>query len=260
MENDKPLGLIQGWYKQFLFIRFVRISYGPLWIVDVPSPEQIQGTFRAIKTNWCFKKLSALSIAPNLTNILEYKKILSQLRFLKTKQPRYQSGWVDLSQSVDVLRTQLRQSWRRHIKDAEKMGLTFCISKDEADFRWLITCFEKFRKEKNFFGHDIALLEALYNNSFDFAETSVAIVSRGDERLTGILISYHGSCCTPLITWIGQNGRDMNAGNFLIWNCLLYAKNKGCLWFDLGSTTSNNFKARLPNIPYELIGEYYAFI
>ena len=256
-ENEKPIALIQAWYKKFLFIKFVRVSYGPLWIIDNPSLEKIKGVFYAIRRCWNLKKLYVLSIAPNLENTPENSTILTDLGFFKRDRPLYQSGLIDLSQSVESLRIKLRQSWRRHIKDAEKMGLTFHVSQDIADFNWMIARFKILRREKKFFGHDTLLLDALYNSSFDFHETSVAVVSCAGEKLTGILISFHGLCCTPLITWIGKAGRDTNSGNFLIWNCLLYAKNKGCMWFDLGSTTNNNFKTRLPHIPYQLMGEYF---
>lgn len=258
-ENEKPIALVQAIYKKFLFFKFVRISYGPSWIMQ-PSPEQIYNTFFLIKKTWNIGKFSILSIAPNLENSTHHRAILSQLHFFKKSRALYQSGIVDLSQSVDLLRSRLRQSWRRHIKNAEKAGLTFHVSKEKTDLDWMIAQFKIFRREKKFFGHDTALLEALYNQSTDIYETSVAIVTQENKRLTGILISYHGASCTPLITWIGKNGRDLNAGNFLLWNCILYAKNKGCLWFDLGSTIENNFKTRFPHIPYQLIGEYVSLI
>lgn len=259
-ENNKPIALIQGWYKKFLFISFVRISYGPLWIIKSPSEDQIKSVFYTIKKSFNLKKLKFLSIAPNLENTPENNKILSDLKFYKRNCLGYESGLVDLSQSVTDLRSKLRQSWRRHIKDAEKLGLTFHVSKDHSDIQWMFARFDEFRKKKGFYGHSITLLNSLYFLSRDFQETSVAIVSLNDERLTGVLISYHGLSCTPLITCITEEGRKFNAGNFLTWNCLLYAKTKNCLWFDLGSTTNNNFKARIPHIPFQLIGEYFCFI
>src|SRR3990167_2264285 len=41
-ENDQPVALIQIWYKKFLLIKFARLSYGPLWIIEHPSLEQIR--------------------------------------------------------------------------------------------------------------------------------------------------------------------------------------------------------------------------
>ena len=260
-ENDQPLALIQIWYKTFLFIKFVRVSYGPLWLVEYPALEQIHGTFSIIKKHWNLRTFSVLSIAPNLENVPDNNKILAALSFYKRKCILYKSGLIDLTQSISDLRSKLRQNWRNQLKSAEKKELTFHVGQDYADFQWIISCFDRFRKEKNFYGHSIPLLNALHNCSFDFHETWVAIVSHGTERVSGMLIAYYGSSCTPLIIWLNKNGRSLNAGNFLLWNSILYAKNKGSLWFDLGGTNdATKFKMGLPHEGYQMIGEYYGLI
>src|SRR3990167_2368035 len=256
-ENEKPIALIQAWYKNFLFFKLVRVSYGPLWIIDHPSLEQIKGAFREIKKKWGLKKLSVLSIAPNLENSFDHNKILTELCFYKRKSRAYESGWIDLKQSIVYLRAKLRVNWRNQLCLSEKKGLTFQVSNNIVDFQWLICCFNYFRKKKNFYGHSIELLDALYQESQNNYKTEVMFVSSGNERVAGILLADYGSSCIPLIIWLNDNGRKLNAGNFLLWNSVLYAKSKGCLWFDLGSTYNNTFKTGLPHIPFQLIGEYY---
>jgi hypothetical protein len=260
-ENDKPIALIQAWNKKFLFLKFVRISYGPLWIIDNPLEDQIQKVFQIIKNKWSLKKFSLLFIAPNLENTPENIAILKKLRFYKRKSMAFESGLVNLTLIAHDLRASLRKNWRRHLNASEKMGLDFHISNHHTDFQWMISCFETLRKEKNFYGHSVPLLTALHNNTLDFNGTSVGIVSQSNERVAGILIAYHGSSCTPLVSWISEHGRELHAGNFLIWNSVLFAKTNGCSWFDLGGTNNSTpFKTGLPHTPYQLIGEYFGFL
>ena len=234
VENDRPIALIQVWYKTFLFLKLARLSYGPLWIVEQPTLNQTQGAFRAIKQAWCLKTLCVLSLAPNLDNIPDYQSLLASLGFYRRKSNAYESGWVDLKQPVPVLRSKLRQNWRNQLNASEKKELIFSVSRDEADFKWIIACFEQFRKEKNFYGHSVALLKALYHASFDVHTIRVAIVSHGTERVAGMIMACYGTTSVPLTIWTNQNGRSLNAGNFLLWNSVLYAKNEGIELFDLG--------------------------
>ncbi len=259
-ENDRPIALIQTWHKKFIFLKLVRVSYGPVWIIENPSAHQIKSVFQLIKNKWRLKKCSILLIAPNLENTPENNIIIKKLRFYKRKSMPYESGLVDLTKSIENLRIQLRQNWRNQLKTAEKNKLLFQVSQNTNDFEWIMSCFETLRKEKNFYGHHSELLKALFHGSSDNYETYVGIIFQNEEKIAGILFSRYGISCVPLIIWVSKNGRTLNAGNFLLWNCVLYAKNIGCLWFDLGGTNnSTKFKTGLPNTPYRLIGEYCAF-
>ncbi len=259
-ENKNPIALIQATYKKILFLKLVRISYGPLWIIKNPSLEQIKLVFKIIKSQWDLKKLSILSIAPNLSDSLENRRVLSELFFFRSACRSYESGLIDLSQTSEVLRANLRSNWRNQLKFSEKKQLIFESSNEFDDFKWIIFCFKKLRKEKNFYGHSVKFLEAFYQLSSESYETWIIIVSHHDEKVAGMLIAQSKSSCVPLIIWVSDKGRKLNAGNFLLWNSILYAKGKGCLWFDLGSTYNNKFKTGMPHEPFQLIGEYYGFI
>ncbi|OGT39885.1 MAG: hypothetical protein A3E81_01845 [Gammaproteobacteria bacterium RIFCSPHIGHO2_12_FULL_36_30] len=259
-ENEKPIALIQVWYKKILFFKFARISYGPLWIIPTPSLEQIQAIFYIIKKQWCLKKLCVLSIAPNLKNSSENNNVLENLGFFKRKGMQYESGLIDLTQSIETLRCNLRQNWRNQLNFAEKKELIFTVSDYDSDFQWLIACFNTFRNEKNFYGHSVKLLRALWQSNTEYQKTNVGFVTHHNEKVAGILIAQSGASCVPLIIWVNKNGRKLNAGNFLLWNSVLYSKKQGTLWFDLGSIINNTFKTGLPHIPFQLIGEYYGFI
>lgn len=261
IENEKPIAIVQAWLKKFLFFTLCRISYGPLWIIENPSLEQIKNVFYLIKKQFGLQKLSVFSIAPNLENCPDNNKIMSDLGFYKRKSMAFESGLIDLTQTKEILRSKLRQNWRNQLTSSEKKGLSFQISQTKDDFVWIISCFKQLRKEKNFYGHSVYFLNDLYHCAFDCEKTLISIVSQNNERIAGMLFPLHGTSSVPLIIWVGSNGRKLNAGNFLLWNSILYAKEKGCLLFDLGGTNNSTaFKTGLPHTPYQMIGEYYGFI
>lgn len=261
-EMGRPIALIQALYKSYFFIKLVRLNQAPLWLIENPSLEQIKNVFQLIKTQWNIRTLSLLFIAPNLFNEDRFKKTLALLRFYKRSCVNLESGWIDLSTSESDLSKGLRSNWRRGLKSAERSNLTFTVSSNKEDFQWLMSQYKVYQKEKTFQGPPIELLEALYDCSMDFQSLWVAFVSRDNERIAGLLVASHGSTCSPLVSWLNPNGRELNAGNFVLWNSLLYAKNKGHLWFEQGGLNGENssvakFKRGIPCEEYQLIGEYF---
>ena len=114
-EGDQPIALVQVLYKKFFVIKLVRLNQGPLWMIETPSLEQIRGTLNVIKRYCNLKKGSVLSIAPNLINRPEYVRMLTELRFYKRKCMLYESGLINLNQSVLDLRLKLRWNWRNQL-------------------------------------------------------------------------------------------------------------------------------------------------
>jgi len=260
-ENDKPIALLQVLYKRFLFIKVVRINQGPLWIVDAPTIKQVEGVFRVIKKSWSIWTFSILLTAPNLENISSFKEILSSLRFYNRGSYKLNSGLINLKQSEEDLRAGLRGNWRRRLKTSEKNELSFVISRDNLELQWLMSKYAEYQKDKSFQGAPIPLLEALHKASNEFHEVCMGFVVHQNERVAATLVAYYGSSCTPLVSWLSDKGRELNAGNFMLWNIVLFSQEKGCDWFDQGGIDEKNpdvarFKRGIPCDEYQLIGEY----
>ncbi|OGT32444.1 MAG: hypothetical protein A3C44_03330 [Gammaproteobacteria bacterium RIFCSPHIGHO2_02_FULL_39_13] len=260
VDNGVPIALLQIMYKKFLFMKIVRISYGPLWLIKCPTDTQIREIFYIIKKRWNVIKGCLLFIAPNLENTPENNEILYNLSYFKRKCINAESGLIDLRLSADELRAGIRSNWRNHLKLSEKNALSFHISQTDDDFQWLMSFFKNYQKEKKFRGYHVAQLKEIFSCFSRLNNAWVTIVSKNQGRLGGSLIIGYGTCCVALIIWMSENGRCLNAGNFLLWNSILHAKNQGYLKFDLGSTRQNSFKKGLPQMSYELVGEYFILI
>ena len=82
-------------------------------------------------------------------------------------------------------------------------------------------------------------------------------------KLGSILIATYGNSAEYLAGAVNEHGKQVNAGQFLLWNALCAMKNKGFEWFDLGGADPQktpagimHFKQGLNGLPYQLVGEY----
>src|SRR3990167_723199 len=162
VDKGVPIALLQIMYKKFLFIKIVRISYGPLWLIKDPTYTQTREIFYSIKKRWNVIKCCLLFIAPNLENTPINNKILYDLSYFKRKCINAESGLIDLQLSVNELRAGIKSNWRNHLKLSEKNDLSFYVSQTHDDFQWLMTAFKNYQKEKKFRGYNVPQLKEIF--------------------------------------------------------------------------------------------------
>ncbi len=263
--GNQPIAMFQVLSKKICFINIVRLNQGPLWLVESPSIEQVKEVFYLIKKRWNILTACFLLLAPNLENTSVLNKLLFSLKFYKRIRTTWNSGLIDLHPSELELRDSLRGNWRRRLKTAEKNNLKFIVSQEEQDLNWLMQKYADYQQQKSFQGTPIPLLQALFKCSIDMHQVWMAFVTHRDERIAGMLVTYYGKACTPLVSWQSDKGRELNTGNFILWNLVLFSKQQGCIWFEQGGIDKNNsdvarFKRGIPSHEYELMGEYFSFI
>jgi len=86
------------------------------------------------------------------------------------------------------------------------------------------------------------------------------------EPVAGICVVSHGSAATYLFGWNGEEGRRLNAHQFILWNTMMLLKQKGIRWFDMGgidedkSPGISDFKLGVNGVRYTLLGDFIGFI
>src|SRR5262249_46525816 len=69
----------------------------------------------------------------------------------------------------------------------------------------------------------------------------LCLVARFDGKSQGgILIARYGDTCEYLVGAVSTQGRELSAGQLLLWNSVIHAKEMGYRWFDLGGTDPAN--------------------
>ena len=88
----------------------------------------------------------------------------------------------------------------------------------------------------------------------------------GVDSSLGMLVSIrHGDTSTYFIGVTNDEGRSLHVNYVLLWEAILYAKQKGCDWFDIGGLNAitpkgiAHFKSGMNSKQYELVGEWRRF-
>ena len=241
-------------------LKLIRINRGPIFIDKLISHKDKVSIFKLIKREWSCFKGQLLFLDPILSNNSINKRILKSAGFINWSQKCYHSVWINLSSSEQVLRSNLKGSWRRNLVISERNNLELNISRSMDDFEFLLSKYDKMMYDKDFKGSSLELLKNYYNNS----PNNLFIFKALNEKtvIASILIVKHGLNCTYWIGWNGEKGRKLRANHFLFWNIIMNMKKQQLLWFDLGGLNKKRtpgitrFKNGFGGEDYMLIGEW----
>lgn len=260
-KNNCVLALCQILQKNMFNLgNVMRVNRGPLWLVDVPSTQDILNVYHLLFKNCSILRRKIAFFAPELRNTIENRIQLLKKKYHLRRQKAWHSAWIDLSQSETCLRSTLDGKWRNQLKMAEKQNPLFRVENTQHCFEHLISCYKEFKEKKRFDGIPIDLVQELF--ILNKKDMFIAEVLFDHDVVAAALFVQHGQSCTYVIGWSNDKGRRFNAMNFLLWNALLTMKSKGLHWLDIGGIDDVNnktvakFKRGLNAKEYTLLGEY----
>jgi lipid II:glycine glycyltransferase (peptidoglycan interpeptide bridge formation enzyme) len=258
--DKEPVAICQVLYKSVLGWKPVaRINQGPLMLDGCQG--ETPGVYRAVRRRWRYLICGGLLIAPALEYGEKASEILLSAGFRKRNQSRWTSTLLDLTPSETDLRKALSGNWRNHLRKAEKLGLRLSHGQGPGDLDWISQKHEENEKNKRFKGPSTKLLRALYA-----AAPGNFHVFRAEfegRYVAGLVACKFGNTAHYYIGWVGDDGRRLGAGNFLLWNAACALKQLGCVKFDLGGTDTRSrfgtFKRGVNGDNYQLAGEFFCF-
>lgn len=181
---------------------------------------------------------------------------------LKPQSKQYQTIWLDLSPSLEELRSNLKQKWRNALNKSESRKLVLDIDKKGGSLDILIKNYMADRLKKNYAGASAKMVKALSSFAIAREECLIFNAFQGGDLAASILVFEHGRSATYQIGWSGTLGRDSNAHYFLLWQAIGYLKEQGVSQFDLGGVNDESaagvkaFKSGLNGHEITLIGHY----
>ena len=261
--DGTPLAIVTALSVRVAGIALVtRINRGPIFLVKSPTTQQMRQVFGAIRRRWQFLFRGALLIAPNLERNEDSRALLKSLGFRQKAERTWGSGRIDLRRSADEIWAGFDPKFRNHARKAEKVGATLSVSADDASFEWILKRHQENMQEKNFAGTDPAFLRRLREQAGS-ENLLVFKLSHEGEPVSGGIVYRFGSAAEYYVGWVGQAGRNIAAGNHMLWRMALEMKARGCDALDVGGMSGNEkysqFKFGTNPTQFDLAGEWLAF-
>jgi dTDP-4-amino-4,6-dideoxygalactose transaminase len=258
----KPIGLVQVLIKKYPIVGSIaRINRGPIFFSEISYEYKIQ-VYELLKSELSAMNIKKIFIAPELPNYKHIRKYLKIIGYKDIAKRKWHSSWIDLHQSVGLLRESLNGKWRNQLKSSEKSDLSIRITTDKDDFEWLMNRYIEFQEEKKFSGIPVSTLRTLFSLDIEHQEVYISVAYNYNIPIAGTITVRHGLACTYLVGWSNQKGRSLYATNYLLFNTIIEMKELGCKYFDLGGMNEKGlqeitrFKRGLSGNEYMLAGEF----
>jgi lipid II:glycine glycyltransferase (peptidoglycan interpeptide bridge formation enzyme) len=147
----------------------------------------------------------------------------------------YQTIVVDLSPTAEVLRKRLDQKWRNQLNRAEKNGLVLEVSDGHEAYREFVRLYEAMWQRKRFkTSVDVQEFGRIQELLLGSARMQT-FLARSDGQYVGALVSsLMGDTGIYLLGATNERARELKAAYFLQWQAMLWLKERGACWYDLG--------------------------
>ena len=234
LENKALKGLLQA----------VILDRGPLWFEGFGNFEHFEAFLAAFRDHYPQRLGRAVRFIPEIQPSENIEKTLQKYGF-KRKSKEYQTLIVDLTQTPETLRENLKKNWHGSLKKAEKSALKIDWDNQGLHLLWLMKFYDFDKKTKGYDGPPVELLNTLAKY---FIPENGLLIGRAlyeGRAIAAILIFCHGRGATYQIGWNTQEGRKYGAHNKLLWDAILLLKARGLTAFDLGGvndTEAQNVK------------------
>lgn len=182
---------------------------------------------------------------------------------LSEAKGHYRTILVDVTPELPALRRGLDQKWRNALNKAERQSLHIERGTDAAMFEAFCTLHAGLVARKNL---AVELGPEFFQGIQDALPESSRLVvhlahSEG-EVVAGHIGAYHGDTAVYLLGAANALGLKTNASYLLQWRVMEYARERGCLWYDLGGIDPvvnpdvYRFKARIGGQEVSAPGPY----
>jgi len=213
-----------------------------------------------------------VQIAPEIMNSTSASNGLKSIGLQKLNTPPSASGLISLTPNEDELLMSLKGKWRNCLRKGWRLGVDVTAKTgNSSDLDTLLTIYGDLQKNKDFLGIPNSFIVSLSMQQGDGWEFTLFIANEKDhdsvDKTLGMLVSIrHGDTSTYFIGATNDKGRQLQVNYVLLWEAILYAKEKGCSWFDIGGLNSTtpkgiaHFKSGVNSNMYDLIGEWRGVI
>ena len=197
----------------------------------------------ALQKEYCGRRGLVLRILPNAFEgdacDAAIKQCLDETGFaLNPEILAYRTMRVDLTQSEESLRKGLHQRWRNYLKKAE--GTTSYVvregNSDEFYARFAAAYDEMMSRKRFETTVDIKEFGRIHQSLPEPLKLHVLLCEQDGQLLNALVISPVGDTPVYLLAATSHAGLNGRGAHLLQWRAMLWLKQRGCKWYDLGGT------------------------
>lgn len=233
-----------------------RVNRGPVFLEANPDAATVIAVYGALRRTW----RGPLLIAPALQVGDESSAQLRAAGFRQRQPHGWLSGRILLEGDEAEQWAALTSGFRNRARKAVKAGATLRIGEDDATYGWMLERHAENMRNKGFSAADATLLQALRDAAP--AAVSVFQLLHQGQPVAGMSVVRFGRRAEYHIGWFGEAGRELNAGNFLMWEIIKELRHRGVEEFDVGGMRAGDgytrFKRTMNPVEYQLAGEWWA--
>ena len=218
------------------------LRWGPLWeMKGQPVDEEVVRRFAgAIQDEYLTRRKLLVRILPNAF-VGSVRAALLQAAFSTFTEERGDAGEVyrtfvlNLTPSLEELRSRLDKKWRNQLTRSEKSNLTVTCSEDAEQYRSFCEIYRQMHARKGFatkvdideFGRMQALLPAS-------ERMRVLICKENEVPVAGLVASAIGESAIYLLGATSDAGLNARGAYLLQWTLISWLKERGIQYYDLG--------------------------
>ncbi len=237
------VGIFQVFEKNALrgILQAVIIDRAPLWMEGFGNEAHMVAFIDTLRCDYPRRFGRAMRFMPECEASAQINTIMQRHQFHR-RSNGYQTLMLDLTQSDELLRGNLRKNWRNDLSKAERLGVAVEWYNDLEHLDWVLEGFVTDQKMKGYSAGRVSFLNTLCRQ---FAVHDDLLIGRAmfeNEAVGAMLILCHGRTATYQIGWSTQKGREVRAQNMLLWQAALCLKARDITQFDLGGVNDQDAK------------------
>ncbi len=214
------------------------VSRGPVWQRKGESPalENLRQVGIALRTEYAERRGLYLKLAPNLfaNNTHPAMQMLEDCGY-RWSPSRYRTLLIDLSPSLDELRTGLRQTWRSCLRKAENAGLKMVEGRDVALYDRALAVHREMHQRKGYAEFvNMEEFRVMQEQLPDALKMWIVLCEHEGETVSALGWSVFGEIGLPLICATRKKGLEIHASHLMFWRMIQWLKERGYRYCDLG--------------------------
>lgn len=222
-------------------IHIVNLHRGPLWFSENPPKDYLTRFAELFNKQFPARLLRRRRWLPEWSVGQREPFELERLGFKPKKKEPYKTLWLDLSPSLDTLRSGLKQKWRNALNKSEKSNLVVKEDWRASQLPLFLQMYQAHKLSKGYLNQGPQFIKEEIQAAVPFGDVVILWAFKDHLPVAGIMVLLHGHCASYRVGWTTEVGRKLNAHNLLLWRAVSALKEQGRTeHLDLGGVDFEN--------------------